>query len=637
MTGREQSSAVTRERLPQHAPGPTGPVLLLVGADIVLAAWIATQHLAHRLSAGPALGPWLYQSPPAAGPWWRAGAVLLAGGAFALALTLRTGDGPLRRWWVAVTLTGLVGAAILATIGTQPVYSPERWLVWAVHLRRVHGAGTLTQEAIRVFGVAFVSLLAATLAVRPRRGSRMPSTSHGSAVWGTGEGLTSPTGLELGRIGPIVLRYSGDGHLITVAPTRTGKGVSAVIPNLLHYPGSVVVTDPKGENYSVTARQRRALGSAVHALDPFDVVGGTAAYNPLDLIDASGAEANDDAWMLADMLVVTDVRANDEAFWTEEARALLAGLILHTAALPQPELRTLTQMRSLLTLPPDQFQILLREMLASEAGGGLVARAAARLLQKADRERSGVVSSAQSYTHFLDSPRMAQVLGRSSFVLADVKRERVSLYLVLPPERMDSYRGWLRVMTACTLAAMMRLPEPPPERVLFLLDEFANLGRMRPVERAISLAAGYGASFWLLLQDLAQLKGTYAERWQTFLANADVLQVFGINDWETADYVSKMTGEATIRVESENVSSGVSRGRNSSRQQSAAQTTSETGRRLLLADEVRRMSATEQLLFVRGKAPVRAERLDYLRDAEYATQFDANPLHRPPQGQEASL
>jgi type IV secretion system protein VirD4 len=612
-----------------HAPGSSAPVLLLLAFALGLASWIATQHLARRLGSGPALGPWLYRAAPAAASWWRAGAVLFAGAALALALVLRTRDGPSRRWWMVVGFVGVVGAGIAATIGMQPAYSPERWLVWAVRLRRVSEGDALTQETLRLFGIAFVALLAAILAVRPRYCGRLPSTSHGSAVWGTGEGLASPTGLELGRLGATVLRYAGDGHLITVAPTRTGKGVSAVIPNLLHYPGSVVVTDPKGENYSVTARQRRALGSSVHALDPFGVVGGTAAYNPLDLIDASAAEANDDAWMLADMLVVTDVRANDEAFWTEEARALLAGLILHTAASPRPELRTLTQMRSSLTLPPDQFQLLLREMLVSDAAGGLVARAAARLLQKADRERSGVVSSAQSYTHFLDSPRMAQVLSRSSFALSDVKRGHVSLYLVLPPERMDSYRGWLRVMTACTLAAMMRLSEPPPERVLFLLDEFANLGRMRPVERAISLAAGYGASFWLLLQDLAQLKGTYAERWQTFLANADVLQIFGINDWETADYVSKMTGDATIRVESENVSTGVSRGRSSSRQQSAAQTTSETGRRLLLPDEVRRMSGSEQLLFVRGRAPVRAERLNYLRDGEYATLFDANPLHSP--------
>ena len=602
----------------------------MVAINLLLASWIATQHLARHLNAGAALGPALHVASPVDAPWWRTAAVLVGGGAVALALALRASAPPCRRWWPSVALAGAIAAGIAATIAVQPVYSPERWLVWTVRLRHDAGGAALTQETVRLFGAAFVALLGITLAVRPRRASRPLSTSHGSAAWGTGEGLMCPTGLELGRLGSTILRYAGDGHLITVAPTRTGKGVSAVIPNLLHYRGSVVVTDPKGENYAVTARRRRALGSAVHALDPFGVVGGTDAFNPLDLIDPSAPDANDDAWMLADMLVVTEGRSSDQAFWTEEARALLAGLILHAAAMPRPELRTLPQMRSLLTLPPQQFQLLLKEMLASDAAGGLVSRAAARLLQKADRERSGVISSAQSFTHFLDSPRMAQVLACSSLSLADVKRERVSLYLVLPPERMDTHRGWLRVMTASVLVAMMRVPAPPAERVLFLLDEFANLGRMRPVERAISLAAGYGASFWLLLQDLAQLKGTYAERWQTFLANADVLQTFGVNDWETADYVSKMTGDATIRVESENVSAGVSRGRSSSRQQSAAQTTSEAGRRLLLPDEVRRMSATEQLLFVRGKAPVRAERLDYLRDAEYATQFDANPLHRRP-------
>ena len=250
----------------------------------------------------------------------------------------------------------------------------------------------------------------------------------------------------------------------------------------------------------------------------------------------------------------------------------------------------------------------------------------ARLLQKADKERSGVVSSAQSHTHFLDSPRMAAVLGSSSVDLASLKREHLSVYLVLPPERMDTYRPWLRLMIACSLLAMTRTAGRPRERVLFLLDEFANLGRMGPVERDISLAGAYGTSFWLLLQDLAQLKGTY-EKWQSFLANADVLQAFGVNDWETAEYLSKMTGDATIRVESENVSQGVSRGRSAARQESSAQTTSEKGRRLLLPDEVRRLGRETELLFVRGSAPVLARKLDYLRDHEYAGKYDPNPMH----------
>jgi type IV secretion system protein VirD4 len=601
-------------------------LVVLIVLDVLVAAWITTQYLAHRLGFHPSLGPSLYAPSSIAARWWQALAVIAVGSGIVLAL-VRLARGSARRGIVAALLAGVfaAGAAMVASAG--PVYSPLRGVGWMVRMRHARGGPALVAAGVRAFGVSFLVLFTASLALRGRRTRREPSDSHGSAAWGSGETLSSSIGLELGRLEGRVLRYNGDGHLLTVAPTRTGKGVGAVIPNLLHYPGSVVVTDPKGENYAVTARRRSELGTIVHALDPFRVVNGTASFNPLDLIDVDGPDANDDAWMIADMLVVSDGRATDDAFWNEEARALLAGLILHVAVNAPPELRTLSHMRSLLTLPPEQLQQTLTEMLESDAVDGLVARSAARLLQKADRERSGVISSAQSHTHFLDSPRMEKVLSRSSLALADLKRSRVSVYLVLPPDRMDTYRGWMRVMTACCLLAMTRVPGPPRERVLFLLDEFANLGRMRPVQRAISLAAAYGASFWLLLQDLAQLKGTYPDQWQTFIANADVLQAFGINDWETADYMSRMTGETTIHVESENESRGVSRGRNSSRQHSAAQTIAEKGRRLLMPDEVRRLRSDQQLLFVRGSEPVLARRLDYLRDTEYTGQADPNPMH----------
>ena len=606
-------------------------VVVLLLLDVVVAGWFTAQHLsrsgAEWIPRATTLGPAAYTVPAHDRAWLRAAAVLIVGSGLAVVLWSRLSRRPALRWAPAVALGSAVTSAMAITASKGPIFPPHAPLAWAFVMRESPQGRTVSDACLRAFAFAFLPLFAGTLAVRPRRGIRPASNSHGSASWGSGEALRGSRGFELGRLRSAILRYAGDGHLMTVAPTRTGKGVSAVIPNLLHYAGSIVVTDPKGENYAVTARRRRELGSTVHALDPFCVVGGTATFNPFDLIVATSADANDDAWLLADMLVVPDGKMREEAFWHEEGRALLAGLILYVAAHAPPELRTLPHVRSLLTLPPEPFGLLLDDMLESPEAGGLVSRAAARLMQKADRERSGVISSAQSYTHFLDSPRMATVLGHSSFALSDLKRERVTLYLVLPPDRMDTYRPWLRVMTACSMLALTRTPGPPPERVLFLLDEFANLGRMRPVERDISLAAGYGASFWLLLQDLAQLKGTYPDRWQTFLANADVFQTFGINDWETAEYISKLTGDATIYVESENVSTGVTRGRSFSRQQSAAQTMSEKGRRLLTPDEVRRLPRSSQLLFVRGAAPVLAQRLDYLEDKEYACMADPNPMH----------
>src|SRR6185437_16675977 len=275
----------------------------------------------------------------------------------------------------------------------------------------------------------------------------------------------------------------------------------------------------------------------------------------------------------------------------------------------------------------------LREVFAamgkSDAAHGLVARAAARLLQKADRERSGVISTAQSHTHFLDSPRMKRVLSSSTFDFASLKREATTVYLILPTDRIDSYARWLRLMIACGLLAVTRTRGQPKERVLFLLDEFAHLRRMHPVQRDIGLAGGCGVRFWLVLQDISQLRSIYGDTWPTFLANVDLLQAFGTSDWDTAEYLSKMTGEATIQVASENRSTGVSSGRNAHRQQGAGWSMAEKGRRLLLPDEVRRMPRDRQLLFIKGTPPLLTERVNYLSDAPFANRAEPNPLYEP--------
>lgn len=263
----------------------------------------------------------------------------------------------------------------------------------------------------------------------------------------------------------------------------------------------------------------------------------------------------------------------------------------------------------------------------SRAAFGLVSRAAARLLQKEDRERSGVVSSAQNHTHFLDSPRIRHVLTESTFSLRALVAEASTCYLILPPSHLRTYRRWVRLMIGGSLQALTQLRGAPRERVLFLLDEFAHLGRLRPVEDGISLASGYGAAFWVIVQDLAQLRHEYPDSWEHFLASADVLQAFGVNDYETAEHLSKLTGEATVMVESENFSAGVARGRSEARQEGQGRTLSERGRRLMTPDEVRRLAPDRELVFIKGTRPLNLRRLNYLTDREFVGRFDANPLH----------
>src|SRR5258708_1443825 len=330
------------------------------------------------------------------------------------------------------------------------------------------------------------------------------------------------------------------------------------------------------------------------------------------------------------MLARHGCREGEKAFWNEAARGPRTRLSLYGAASAPPDDRTLTEVRRLLTLVPQCAQELLVKMSRSQACDGLVARAAARLLQKADRERSGVVSTAQSHTHFLDSPRMASVLRTSTLDFGSLKSERVAVHLILPPERLEGYARWLRLMIACGLLAIARTPGQPEERVLFLLDEFAHLGRMHPVQRDIGLAGGYGVRFWLVLQDLSQLRSTYHDTWPTFLANADVLQAFGTNDWDTAEYLSKMTGEATVPVTSENRSAGESRGLHPHPQVGAAISSGGSGRRLLLPDEVRRLPSEWQLLFVKGPDPLLVPRLNYLPHPAFPRPPPPTPPPPPP-------
>src|SRR5260370_33076078 len=150
---------------------------------------------------------------------------------------------------------------------------------------------------------------------------------------------------------------------------------------------------------------------------------------------------------------------------------------------------------------------------------------------------------------------------------------------------------------------------------------------MHPVQRDIGLAGGFGVTFWLIVQDLSQLKSTYSETWPSFLASVDVLQAFGVNDWDTAEYLSRMTGEATIHVESKHHSRGTGGGPRGQRQVGTGRVWSEQGRRLLFPDEVRRLPREAELLFVKGGAPLVVERLNYLFDREFTGRADSNPWY----------
>ena len=453
--------------------------------------------------------------------------------------------------------------------------------------------------------------------------------SHGSARFASRKELKEhqgEDGLLIGRNPGTgrLLRYDGPAHLITLAPTRAGKGVGTVIPNLLAVDRSVLVIDPKGENARIAGEARRRFGT-VHVLDPFDVSGmPSAAYNPLDRLTPDSLDLGEDAASLTEALVMDPAGQVQEAHWNEEARAILGGLIMFCVCHEDRNRRSLATVREYLTLPPEKLRALLELMQDSDAASGLIARAANRFLGKADREAASVLSNAQRHTHFLDSPRIARCLARSDFAFSDLRHRTTSVFLVLPPNRMDAYSRWLRLLvsqalqdiardaealTAATGAqsASQRLSSP----TLFLLDEFAALGRLEAVERAMGLMAGYGLQLWPILQDMSQLRDLYGDRANTFIANAGVQQVFGVNDFETAKWLSQMIGQETAGFQTDSFKPG----------DGPSFSNHLTGRDLLTPDEIMQMPPNVQLLRVQGQPSALAQKLRYYADPEFRGLF----------------
>lgn len=473
--------------------------------------------------------------------------------------------------------------------------------------------GPLTWVLVATFGLLFI-----VLAFGFMRLFGATASAYGKAAFAGSADLRQAElfkrGPIIGKIGGRHLRFDKPGHLLTFAPTRSGKGVGAVIPNLLDHPGSVVVTDIKGENHAVTRSYRQTLGRVI-AFAPFDPTLSNDGYNPLDFIRTFTPNEVDDARMIAEMLVAPD--GQEANHWEREARTLMTGLLLHVALERKPHERNLHRVRALLMRDRSGFDAVIDAMAQSPH---IVINTIGRgFSQKDDKERGAVVSTAQSRMEPFDSPLLQAATSHSSFRMEDLKRETLSLFIIIPPEYVAVYQPVLRLMVGLATAAMTREAKKPKHPVLFLLDELPALGHMRPIEDGIGYLAGYGVTLWLFVQDLDQLQKTYV-KWRSMIANCAVRQAFNVQDTQTAELLSGMLGQRTVRTRS---------GSRSGRfpwpwmATNFNETVSETGRPLLSPSEIMLLSENQMLVFVQGCKPILADKVRYFADRYFRKRFDA--------------
>ncbi len=550
---------------------------------------------------------------------------------------------------IAALLGALVGAFF-----SQKLRHLRRWLFLCIVALVLLASVILNQFAGNI--ACFIAgAIAAYWALREKIAEALKKkpvkpTTFGSAEWANLEHLQQnkligKTGFALGFYEEEgqrhALHYTGDRHLLTVAPTRSGKGVSSIIPNLLTYEGSVIVIDPKGENARITAARRGngdgarkipGMKQTLHVVDPWGITSLRASrFNPMDWLDPQDEDISENAMMLADS-IVTPRQGTLEPFWDEEAKALLMGLLLYVAIDErEKDNRTLGRVRDIISMGEDGFKEIMLQMVENE--NPIVYTTAERTISKEVKLRSNVLASLQSHTHFLDSPRIRESLSVSDFRFEDLKTSRMTVYLVLPADRLDTFGRWLRLLVQQAITVNARNVEVKPAKpILFLLDEMAALGRLTMVEQAFGLMAGFGMQLWGIVQDLSQLDRIYDKGWETFIGNSGVLQYFGSRDQKTAEYFSKLCGVTTVpkfsltraiaeafgrswSSTSGGQGSGSStRGSNSSTTYSDSATLDVVQRHLAFPDELMVLRDNKQLVMIENFNPIPAKKVVWHQD-----------------------
>jgi type IV secretion system protein VirD4 len=543
--------------------------------------------------------------------------------------------------------------AVLGAHVGDHLYAPWKIVEWAAKwypyypdaLMRAGGAG-ITVAGVGLIGVLICKMVGANTA-RPN------DYLHGSARWAEKKDMQeagllprsrkwheilrglAPSGGRGVYVGAWMddicklhyLRHDGPEHVLTYAPTRSGKGVGLVVPTLLSWPDSAVITDLKGELWAMTAGWRQAHArNKVLRFEPADP-DCDVHINPMEEIRLGTAYEVGDVQNLATLIVDPDGRGL-ETHWQKTCQSLLVGVILHALYKHRNEgtPANLAHVDFLLADPNRSVAELWMEMVTYQHVDGrphpVVGAAARDMMDRPEEEAGSVLSTAKSYLALWRDPVIARNTSRSTFSIARdlVNHDSpVSLYIVTQPDDKTRLRPLVRIVLNLIVRllankveyerhmlempwwrralakigfvraahAHVRAKRKYRHRLLGMIDEFPSLGKLEILQESLAFVATYGIKFYLICQDLTQLRSRevgYGPD-ETITSNCHIQNAYPPNRLETAEHLSKLTGITTV-VKEQITTSGR---RTSALLGQVSRTYQETQRPLLTPDECLRM------------------------------------------------
>jgi type IV secretion system protein VirD4 len=431
-------------------------------------------------------------------------------------------------------------------------------------------------------------------------------------------GFRASDGIVLGKKGGKFLTFGGSEHCIVEAPTRSGKGVGIVIPNLLSWQESVVVLDVKRENWDATAGFRKKYGQAVYLFNPTDPEGRTARYNPLGYIDRTDPDqVVIELQKIATMLFVPPERG--EPFWTDSARTAFVGVGAYLAVADQPF--TIGSIYRLMTTGDTRgfFKRVLENRSRDLSQG--CRNALADFTSGADNTFAGIVQTVTSKLSLWLNPRVDAATEESDFDLRELRSKRMSIYLGVSPDELDRVAPLYNLLFQQLIDLNVRdLPDQAtPLKILVILDEFARIGRAQVIASAFSYVAGYGIRLLPVIQSRSQLRAVYGEHVANeIVANCGVEVAFTPKELRVANELSERIGY----VGQESVTKSLTiHGVLANRSKSM----SDQRRALLLPQELMQFPDSELLLLRGGIPPIHGDKIRYYSDGLFRARVEPAP------------
>ena len=440
---------------------------------------------------------------------------------------------------------------------------------------------------------------------------------HGDAKFATKQdirkkGLLQGIGIILGKIGNNFLVADGTEHVLVSAPTRSGKGVGIVIPNLLNWDDSAVVLDIKLENYKATSGFRKKHGHTVFLWSPSDKNGVTHCYNPLDIIDKHNKHLRiDDIQKIATFLCPAPL--DGDPMWANEGRNLFIAIVLYLIDLDMPvtlgecnrfiKSYTTEELEELVEYHTDTLDSLCIANFTNFIGMG-------------DKQASGVKSTLTSSLSLFDNPIIDAMTSTSDFVFSDLRKKKTTIYVGVTPDKLGTLAPLLNLFfQQCCDVLISSLPDKKtePHKVLMLLDEFTSLGRMDVIKDGIAFFAGYHLRLMPIIQTPQQLFDKYGETGaKSMIGNFMYQIVFAPNNIEDATDVSNRMGTKTVKTKSHSASGGFS---------NTSTSTSETSRALMLPQEIMLMNRKDSIILIEAMRPIQAKKVIYFSDNHFKGRF----------------